>query len=341
MSRKIFVSFAHEDEHLAQRIVEQLKRDGIDVFYAPESLRVGENLASIFDELFLREVFLVLLTPRSKGSRWVAKELGLALSHQAYGRPRLIVPVYRDLAEAHHWLADVKALQWSGDDDDNLGDAIRLVMQGDTPQRDGGLEAFVTTLVRLPRDAYNTLVTLSGLAAGGRKDEGDSREIRKRALTTIQTAMKKSHVALADQERVILAVQLGTPLPVVCADHAGVVRRWVRQAEPIHIRLTAHLWKIRSRYREGLTLCDFIMDTEGWLTEEMPDKELRRWRCEQLFKEALTLGLLQPSREHTAEVVHINERLNDPGAEWGPMLKIMATIVAAFEHEQRRLIDGK
>lgn len=340
MSRRIFVSFAHEDEHLAQRIVEQLKRDGLDVFYAPESLRVGENLAGIFDELFLREVFLVLLTPRSKGSRWVAKELGLALSHQAYGRPRLIIPVYRDLAEAHHWLADVKALQWSGDDDDKLGGAIRLVMQGDTPQRDGGFEAFVTMLVRLPRDAYDTLVTLSGLAVGGSEENDDGSEIRRRALTNIQTAMKKSHVALADQERVLQALQLGTPLPAVCADHAGEVRRWVRQAEPIHIRLTSHLWKMRSRYREGLMLSDFVVATEGWLTEEVPDKKLRRWRCEQLFKEAHTLGLLQPSREHAAEVVHLNERLNDPGAEWGPMLKIMAILVAAFEHEQRRLIDG-
>ena len=356
MNQKVFLSFAHEDEPLARRIVEQLNRAGMDVFYATENLRVGAGLTVIFDELYLRHTFVVLLTPHSKGSVWVAKELGLALSHQASGQPRLLIPIYRDLSEPHHWLADVKAIQWVGDHDERLGEAIRLAMQGDRSQQDGGFGAFIATLVRVPPEAYRILTILRSMAAhsGGDQDNGRNdedhafsktmaaleRDARQRAATEILAAMEQAGVAATDCDRVLQAVQQGEPVPAICADHAAEVRRWARRSEPIHLQLTSELFAMSSSATEGLTLSAFIEQTERWFRQDMPDEELRIWRCQQLFEEAHSLGLLTRSREHVGRLDQLNERFNDPSAAWGPMLSIMAPLIAAFEHEQRRLIEG-
>jgi hypothetical protein len=79
---RIFVSHSHHDNEWCTQLVDALTRAGFDVWFDKQGLYVGDQWVSKLEtELEGRDVFLVVLTPDAWGSKWVRRELQLAI-HQ-------------------------------------------------------------------------------------------------------------------------------------------------------------------------------------------------------------------------------------------------------------------
>ena len=75
--RDVFISYASEDEALAQEIVMMLREHDLDVFHAASSIRAGDIWQeSIRKALLGAKVVVLLLTPHSKEADWVMAEIG-------------------------------------------------------------------------------------------------------------------------------------------------------------------------------------------------------------------------------------------------------------------------
>lgn len=83
--RRIFISHAHEDRRVAQRLAGDLRQHGHDVWIAPDCIDAGESWVSAIDRgLHMSGVFLALLSPAAVRSPWVKSETRVAiqLEHQ-------------------------------------------------------------------------------------------------------------------------------------------------------------------------------------------------------------------------------------------------------------------
>jgi hypothetical protein len=79
---RVFVSHSVQDLDWCSAFVEALQRGGIDAWYDKAGLYAGAPwIRTIERELEQRDVFLLIITPRSWQSDWVQKELELALLH--------------------------------------------------------------------------------------------------------------------------------------------------------------------------------------------------------------------------------------------------------------------
>jgi len=78
--RQVFVSHAHQDAELAQRLAADLEARGFAVWIAPDSIRPGEKwVEAISRGLDESGVFVVLLTEHAVASRWVTDETNVAI----------------------------------------------------------------------------------------------------------------------------------------------------------------------------------------------------------------------------------------------------------------------
>ncbi len=79
---KIFLSFAHEDIGMAERIYQDLKRYGLDVWFDNESLLPGQDWENEIEKAIeISKYFLVLLSSKGMSERgYVHKEIRLALN---------------------------------------------------------------------------------------------------------------------------------------------------------------------------------------------------------------------------------------------------------------------
>lgn len=77
---KAFLSYAFEDQQLAERIATALNEKGIDTWWAGWCISAGDSIRQKIDEgLSGCTHFIVLLTPRSIGKPWVQQEMDAGL----------------------------------------------------------------------------------------------------------------------------------------------------------------------------------------------------------------------------------------------------------------------
>jgi hypothetical protein len=98
---KVFISYASNDERLAQQVAHGLEANGLDVFLDEQQIKPGDNWAAkIAEGLQESEAMVVLLTRDALKSHRVRHDIDYALGNQDYtGR---LIPV---LAESHDSLA--------------------------------------------------------------------------------------------------------------------------------------------------------------------------------------------------------------------------------------------
>ena len=76
---KIFLSYSHNDSPIAKNLSLSLERAGASCFMAEKDISAGESWEErIRNELVSADCILILITPRSKSSLWVAAEAGAA-----------------------------------------------------------------------------------------------------------------------------------------------------------------------------------------------------------------------------------------------------------------------
>ena len=87
---KVFISYVHSDEALAQKVVAILEEAGLEVWDDTREILPGDNWAEqVAKALKESEAMVVLLTPEATRSRWVRREIEYALGEKRYSK-RLI-----------------------------------------------------------------------------------------------------------------------------------------------------------------------------------------------------------------------------------------------------------
>src|SRR5271169_42584 len=78
----IFLSHSHKDNEWCQHLIDALNNAAFDVWFDSQDLYLGDQWIDALErEIKARDFFLIVLTPDSWASKWVRKELQLALNH--------------------------------------------------------------------------------------------------------------------------------------------------------------------------------------------------------------------------------------------------------------------
>ncbi len=84
--RQIFISHAHQDAEVAQRLAHDLADHGYDIWIAPDSIRPGEKWVEAINRgLEESSIFVLLLSPDAVASRWVKMETNAAIEFEHGG----------------------------------------------------------------------------------------------------------------------------------------------------------------------------------------------------------------------------------------------------------------
>ena len=88
----VFISYSSKDTDAANAVRMMLQNNGIDCWMAPESIAMGEDYSNAIPKAIeVCDLFLLILSANSQGSKWVPKELDSAIS---YNKP--IIPFQID-----------------------------------------------------------------------------------------------------------------------------------------------------------------------------------------------------------------------------------------------------
>ncbi len=88
---RVFISYATEDESFALRLSNDLQRLGAQTWLAQQSIRPGESWVSAIERgLRSSSHMAVVLTPAAVASRWVQKEIEVAITRERQGQMQLI-----------------------------------------------------------------------------------------------------------------------------------------------------------------------------------------------------------------------------------------------------------
>jgi len=114
-----FISYSALDQGFATQLHSSLLSRGIRVWFAPESLRIGDRIRAVIDEsIRLHDKLLLILSTNSISSAWVETEVETALELERQGNRALLFPVCIDdevFQTSAPWAANVRRLRHIGD----------------------------------------------------------------------------------------------------------------------------------------------------------------------------------------------------------------------------------
>jgi len=136
----IFISYSRKDQAYVNKLVQAIEREGLPV-WLDDRIDYGDTWPRVIEEnLTKSQVFLLVMSPRSRNSHWVNCELALALESK-----KLIFPL---LLEGSRWLevGIIQTVDVQGGKlpPDNFFDTVRSKLGIEVPVRsprnEGGLE---------------------------------------------------------------------------------------------------------------------------------------------------------------------------------------------------------
>lgn len=98
MKNKIFLSYSYKDRPWVEEFATALKKEGIDVWFDPFEISLGENIRErLQSALRSCSVLIVILSANSAKSPWIFFELGAAVADNK----KIIPIVIDDIGQAH------------------------------------------------------------------------------------------------------------------------------------------------------------------------------------------------------------------------------------------------
>lgn len=126
----IFVSHSSEDRELAERVATALKALNYNVWYADWAISPGDSIVrKISSALAQNDTLVILLSPRSVSSRWVQKELSVALMLQLKGQNVRIIPILIEDCDIPKEIHDIKYVDMSVDFQDGFVQLLKVLGQ--------------------------------------------------------------------------------------------------------------------------------------------------------------------------------------------------------------------
>lgn len=94
-----FISYSSKDHAFAQRLYADLQSKGVNCWFAPEDLKIGEKIRPTIDESIIRhDRLLLMLSEHSVASQWVEQEVETALAREREEKRTILFPIRLDNA---------------------------------------------------------------------------------------------------------------------------------------------------------------------------------------------------------------------------------------------------
>jgi uncharacterized protein YjbI with pentapeptide repeats len=114
-----FISYNSEDQGFAQRLHDDLQNNSVRCWFAPEDMKVGDQIRPTIDrQIRLRDKLLVILSENSVQSEWVGDEVEAALEEEQASDRLVLFPIRLDDAvmdTRDDWAAKIKRRRHIGD----------------------------------------------------------------------------------------------------------------------------------------------------------------------------------------------------------------------------------
>ena len=114
-----FISYSSKDEDFAKRLYADLQSHGVRCWFAPEDMKIGDEIRSRIDEsIRIYDKLLLVLSEHSVGSVWVKKEVETAFEKEAHQNRLVLFPVRLDdavMRTSQAWAADIRRQRNIGD----------------------------------------------------------------------------------------------------------------------------------------------------------------------------------------------------------------------------------
>lgn len=141
---KAFISYSLADKDSAQHLTEELKRRGVQVFSMDNLVSPGEPWASkLQNAIEGSDLFLMLVSPDSERSPWIATETAFALTQAQRGRTRVVPVLLGKKVEPPALLQHLQGIEFfdpqrSGRQLDDLVESLKKAShrEGDQTRRD-------------------------------------------------------------------------------------------------------------------------------------------------------------------------------------------------------------
>jgi TIR domain len=114
-----FISYSGKDDAFARRLHADLQDCGVQCWFAPENMKIGEKFRVRIDEVIhVYDKLLLILSKHSVMSDWVEKEVETAFERERQRRQPVLFPVRLDNAILDiqtGWAADIRRTRHIGD----------------------------------------------------------------------------------------------------------------------------------------------------------------------------------------------------------------------------------
>lgn len=102
--RQVFISHAHQNADFAHRLADDLRREGYEIWIAPDSILPGEHWVEAMNRALLQSgIFLLVSTPHAVVSEWVQDETNYAIELATKRQIRFIRLDVRDADAPPLW----------------------------------------------------------------------------------------------------------------------------------------------------------------------------------------------------------------------------------------------
>jgi hypothetical protein len=114
-----FISYSSKDEEFATRLYSDLQRSGVRCWFAPEDMKIGDQIRPRLDDsIRLHDKLLLVLSETSVGSQWIEQEVETALEKEREQDCEVLFPIRLDdkvMSIRRGWPALIRKTRYIGD----------------------------------------------------------------------------------------------------------------------------------------------------------------------------------------------------------------------------------
>jgi hypothetical protein len=306
---------------VALRLTEGLRGAERDVWCAECHFLVGRNFDAIFHAIDSADAFLPLLSPDSIASAWVSKEIRVAVTRQLGYRPLMILPVYTRPCEPPPALRDMHSVHLSTSTwKHGLAELIASLGGHAGRPRLLTFEDVVKDRVVVPDEVLRTIRNTVRM-----DDALGVDTIVMRLIDNVDVASLPD----GDRERLVHDASAQRPIPALTAAERAELIRFARGTDERVKRFAVTLVGLRKRHHSGITMETAHEEVGTLLRAEFyhRDPDMRRWKAEELIREATSTGLLMHSREMQEAGFDVAHYLANPSFDYGQLVPLAGPLV--------------
>lgn len=114
-----FISYSSKDHSFAEHLHDDLRRNNVRCWFAPEDLKIGDRFRTRIDEsIRVHDKLLLILTENSIASPWVEDEVEAALERERLEQRNVLFPIRMDdsvMKATQAWAANIRQKRHIGD----------------------------------------------------------------------------------------------------------------------------------------------------------------------------------------------------------------------------------